>query len=224
MFIALPFLSPEVSALVGFEPASSSLTRTWKIYFSLSQIIPDGQYTKMRGANFKETYYWSFLGEELYDALVKREMATVPILAVNTYYFFVRRNCLFQSLKNIFKFSSETKLTAKGQRKIFEVVSMCMISSVVLMPGGHQQFQFWYIYLLPIVIMSIDLPALAVFKIFNDIFPVWFERRRGPHHIFTIGLMVYMLVIGPRLDLLVKKCCSSNSKRDTPGEKKVKKE
>lgn len=141
------------------------------------------------------------------------------ILAVNVYYFFIKRHCLWICLKNIFKFSTDAKFpTAVNQRRIFEIVSICMISSVVLMPGGHQQFQFWYIFLLPITIMSIDLPAMFVFKIFNDIFPVWFAKRRGPHHFFTIGLMVYMLVIGPRMDLLVKKwiksCCKS--KKETP--------
>jgi len=69
--------------------------------------------------------------------------------------------------------------------------------------------------------MSVDLPALVLFKIYNDMFPVWFETRRGPHHFFTIGLMIYMLIVGPRLDLLVKKCCSKKSKKETPGENKI---
>ena len=70
-----------------------------------------------------------------------------------------------------------------------------------------------------------DLPALALFKVFNDIFPVWYETRRGPHHAFTIGLMVYMLVIGPRLDLMVKRCCKSKkTNTKTADTKKVKKE
>ena len=140
MMIALPFISPEVSALVGFEAPRAALTRTWKIYFSLSQLIPDGKYTKQRGANFQETYYWSYLGQEMYDTYVLRDLSTKAILAVNAYYFFIRRNCLLQSLKNVIKFSWDAKVTARSQRKVFEVISVCVISSVVLMPGGHQQF------------------------------------------------------------------------------------
>lgn len=100
--------------MVGFDAPLGAMTRTWKIYFSISQLIPDGQYTKIRGANYLETYYWSDLGEEIYDIWVIRYFSERAILAVNVYYFFIRRNCLFQSLKNIPKFTFDAKMTARG--------------------------------------------------------------------------------------------------------------
>jgi hypothetical protein len=53
-----------------------------------------------------------------------------------------------------------------------EVLIIGYVSSVILMPGGNLQFQFWYISLVPLLVEMVGLQSIFTFWIYAYMYPV----------------------------------------------------
>ena len=62
------------------------------------------------------------------------------------------------------------------------------------MPGGHENFQVWYLDLVPILMLMTNLHPLLFFKLYMDIYPGVLGQTDILHHIFSLGLCALLLV------------------------------
>jgi hypothetical protein len=59
------------------------------------------------------------------------------------------------------------------------------------MPGGHFQFQLWYVDLMPLPIFMTGLPVPLIYKLFSFMYPInLFEPLF--QHCFAILLTIYL--------------------------------
>ena len=165
---------------------------------------------KVRGANKEWSIYWAFLPTPLYYKYVLTSIYTVVFLAFNVYYFFIRRNCFFQCYDNLLrdmriKDGKPTMLTQRSINKCLEIIVVSLISSCIIMPGGHENFQLWYINFIPMAIFiagdllngyisSSSYHPLFLFKIYQDIFPGALNKTPVNHQIFSLGMMTFLAV------------------------------
>jgi hypothetical protein len=81
--------------------------------------------------------FWTFLSDEVYfDKSAFSDKVKIGILAVNVWFFFVRKNCLWQCLDNLMQ--TGNGLTDK--RLLIEMLVIQYMSGIILMPGAHGQF------------------------------------------------------------------------------------
>lgn len=120
----------------------------------------------------------------------------IGIVTLNAYYFLIRRNGLWECLKNLIP--QGKRRTWLTQRKAVEVLLTCYIGGVVLIPGQHKQFQMWYLELLPLLVAISGIQPLLIFAAYNNMFPanVVFEER-VPHFLLLVALITLMLTVGP---------------------------
>jgi len=47
-----------------------------------------------------------------------------------------------------------------------------ILIGICLVPGGHFQFQFWFIFLVPLAIEMVGLPTVTTFWVYGYFYPV----------------------------------------------------
>jgi len=162
-------------------------------------------YDKIRpyGATYGNTIYWQLVGPGMYWQPWFCPLLKKCMLAVNVYYFFLRRWCLPQCLINLTKtfdgsqslFKSQPFTRAQAKMGV-ELLLVSYVAGVCFVPGGHQQFQMWYWELIPIAIEMVGLPTAVTFKLFHDVWPC---RIRQPilHHNITLFISFWLMTVGP---------------------------
>lgn len=100
----------------------------------------------------------------------------IGLIAVNIYHFFFRKKCLIPCLQNLFRtFATDRPmgiLTQASQKKTLEILLIGYICGIVLMPGANQQFQFWFICFIPLLIDMVGLPQILTFWITPLAYPI----------------------------------------------------
>ena len=118
-----------------------------------------------RGALYGLTIYFRFITWELYSSPLFGSLTKGGILFLNVYYFFIRRQCLQPCLQNLAAtFSSKTQTFGFGRvRKQIEILCVLMVASCAVMPGGHMQFQLWYVDWVPLLLFMTGLHPVFLF-------------------------------------------------------------
>ena len=57
-------------------------------------------------------------------------------------------------------------------RKCVDVMIINLLIGAVFVPGGHRQFSFWYVFVIPIAVEMIGLPSILTFWLYQAIFPI----------------------------------------------------
>jgi len=133
------------------------------------------------------------------------------IAGINVWYFFIRKNCfipcLYQ-LGNTFK-NKKQLMTLSQCRTAIELILVLYLSGSNFVPGGHMQFQLWYIDLIPFALLMTGIPPVFTYSIFQFVYP---SRIDDPnvHHLTTLGLSFFLLTIGPTYERCIK---SANRKK-----------
>lgn len=91
-------------------------------------------------------------------------------------------------------------LTQASQKKTAEILLIGYICGIVLMPGANQQFQFWFICFIPLLIDMVGLPQILTFWITPLLYPI---RDYDPalQHYFLLALAAWLSTIGPKDNL-----------------------
>ena len=82
-----------------------------------------------------------------------------------------------------------------------EVIVIQYMCGIVFMPGGHGQFQIWFIPLVPLLLGMIGVPYLLVFWITNYFYPYLPGMNPEHHHKFLLAVCFWLLTVGPRMSL-----------------------
>ena len=78
-----------------------------------------------------------------------------------------------------------------------ETIWLGFMCGVIMCPGGHTQFQFWYTYMLPVLIQMVGLPSFIALFLYQLIFAAD-HSQPNIHHLFLIGLTLWLITVGPR--------------------------
>jgi hypothetical protein len=101
----------------------------------------------------------------------------LAMLFCNIWNFFIRQNSFprcISNLMNTFDSSKVNRLGVKTPQDIrftCEVIFIQYMCGIVFMPGGHQQFQYWFIPIVPMLLGMIGVPYIFVFWITNYLYP-----------------------------------------------------
>ena len=64
------------------------------------------------GSKFDNSVYWNFIDRDLYQSKGFTDSLKIGILLLNVYHFFVKQNCLWQCLYNVF--NTDRAVIGKG--------------------------------------------------------------------------------------------------------------
>lgn len=111
------------------------------------------------GASQKWSIYWQFIPPAWYNSHSFLSFTKYTMLALNTYHFFVRQNALPRCLQNIsFRTPRQPESKAGDVRFSVECLFIGNMCGIIMVPGAHSQFQFWYTYSIPLLVSWLPLP------------------------------------------------------------------
>jgi hypothetical protein len=148
--------------------------------------------------------FWTFVPTELY--FVKAEFSDkvkACMLATNVWHFFVRKRAFQPCIDNLLAtFSSKAPgvKTHDQIRNTLEILLIGYICGVVFMPGANQQFQFWFIAIVPILLAMTGVPLILTFWIPNYLYPINGRDPRHQHY-FVLALSIWLITVGPTKNL-----------------------
>lgn len=116
------------------------------------------------------------------------------MVAVNFYYFFLRRLCVGQCLTNLVRWP-DGNMKEKDRKLALELLVVSYLSGICMVPGGHQQFQIWYQELIPMALAMTGLPLQFLPKLWMDVWPSRLEHP-NVHHLLLLALCIYLLSAG----------------------------
>jgi hypothetical protein len=144
------------------------------------------------------------------------------ILSMNVYYFFIRRQMLVgcvERLGDSIQLITNYKVTAAERSRCIEIMLILYVSACQLMPGGHENFQVWYVDLIPIVLFMTNLHPIFFFKIYMDIYPGVLAQTDVLHHIFSLGLCALLLIFKGGIERCRMPKWSWDREKEAKGEK-----
>ena len=125
---------------------------------------------------------------------------------VNIYYFFFRRWCILSSFRNLYQDilhikGAARRITYADMQQALEIIIILFIANCQMMPGGHQNFQLWYIDLVPAAMLMTNMHPLFFFRVFQDFYPGQLtpwpgtnQKSDAEHHIFSLMIVGYLLI------------------------------
>jgi len=142
---------------------------TVKWYLSQSTLVPggwaDGNVYKIRAAGAKFSVFWKFISLEDYNQYVLTEHMIKIMLGMNVYYFFIRR-CMItgcvERLSDSLKCITNYTVTLGERTKVLEVILVLYFSACQFMPGGHENFQVWFVDMVPIIMFMTNLHPILL--------------------------------------------------------------
>ena len=151
------------------------------------------------------SYWWNpFIPKTMYLKQHWLGFLKVCMLAVNVYYFFIRRFCLPKCLSQLFgTFSAKKDVMKYKDRKLgIELMIFSYMSGLAFLPGGHRQFFIWFVQLVPFCFMMIGFEPIIYFNLFKN---TWdhsnhgSENEMGIMHLTLLALCFYLITVGPDL-------------------------
>ena len=107
----------------------------------------ESSHTEYLASNHMLTILWKFIPEDIY---YKKELFADRVLfctmALNVWFFFVRKNCFPQCLSNLFASLTGSKGNTDGvttfaqRRNLIDILVVQWMVGIVFMPGAHIQF------------------------------------------------------------------------------------
>jgi len=143
--------------------------------------------------------FWTFIPADIYfDKSRFSDRVKIGMVVANIYHFFIRKGCTAQCFTNLFNTFSSEKLgikTLDQKRLTLEVLAIGYISGIVLMPGAHGQFTFWFTCFVPLLVEMVGLPSFMTFWIYAYFYPIQGDPKY--QHIFLIAITLWLLTVGP---------------------------
>ena len=128
------------------------------------------------------TIFWhGFIDFHCYhDSNCLSYYAKLGILLVNIWHFFIRKWCLPRCISNLKSTFSDTIKPINDKRLSIEILVIGYTSSVALVPGGHVQFQFWFICFIPLLYSMTGLPPITTFFLYRSLYPILTDYNGVP--------------------------------------------
>jgi hypothetical protein len=67
-------------------------------------------------------------------------------------------------------------MTYSAQRKALNIVIVLYLSGVNFVPGGHVQFQIWYLDLIPVAFMMTGINPILWYNVYSMLYPCNFSK------------------------------------------------
>lgn len=183
--LALPFLLGNTSIADYIE--RSKLTGAGR-----NGVQSSAHFWDYLAAHHGLTILWNFVDEKCYfDKSCLSDKVKVGMLLANIWFFFVRKNCIPQCLKNLV----ELKGRQVSKRLTIELLVIQYMCGCVLMPGANGQFVFWYMMFVPLLTAMIGVPAWATCFLYIYLFPI--EGDPAFQHKLLLGVCTYLVTVGP---------------------------
>lgn len=122
------------------------------------------------GAVQKWSIYWQFIPESFYNSYEFLSFTKYTMLFLNVYHFFVKKSALVRCLYNLNPLAIERARPSDLQFSI-ECLLIGNMCGIIVVPGAHSQFQFWYTYSIPILISWLPLHFALVPLCYLYFFP-----------------------------------------------------
>ena len=97
--MASPFIFDQVDWVLGFKNVAQTSLKT---YLEVSQLA-GGSEESTHGASYEMSIYWQFIGRPLFYSPEFVKYMKLTILGLNVYYFFIRKWCLIECFKALFR-------------------------------------------------------------------------------------------------------------------------
>ena len=101
-------------------------------------------------------------------------------------------------------------MTYSAQRKALNIVIVLYLSGVNFVPGGHVQFQIWYLDLIPVAFMMTGINPILWYNVYSMLYPCNFSqpltngyKDNKTHHIVLLATIGWLLTVGPN-DCIIK--------------------
>jgi hypothetical protein len=91
------------------------------------------------------------------------------------------------------------KLTLVSSQQGIEIMVVLFLVGVNFVPGGHQQFQLWYVELVPLALMMTGFSPILTFWLYTSLYPCELAEREY-HHLVLLFISMW---------LMIKPSCSS---------------
>lgn len=156
-----------------------------------------GHNYKARAAGRQFSVFWKFLSVADYNKWILTEHMMKVILALNVYYFFLRRCMLtgcIERLSDSLKCITNSTVTLGERTKCIEIILILYVSACQFMPGGHENFQVWFVDMIPIIMVMTNLHPIFFFKLYMDVYPGTLYQSDVLHHLLSLGLCGLLLV------------------------------
>lgn len=156
--------------MFGWKQGAKTSLRT---YLERSKFIGSNLKREKVGAQYEISLWWRFVPEEMYYKDSFLTFLKLCMLAINVWYFFIRRNCLPQCLSQLVGTFGKAKnvMTALDRNLCIELLVVTYIAGTCFVPGGHQQFFLWFIQLIPLQLMMIGFEPFVYFNWFKKVWP-----------------------------------------------------
>ena len=149
-------------------------------------------------AKYLNTIFWTFIDQDLYEQKWFADGLKACMLLANVWFFFITKRCFNQCFYNLMHWRDDDP-KKQSVRLTVEVLVIQYMAGVLLMPGAHVQFQFWFLCFVPLLLQMTGIPPLLVVWIPIYFFPISdFNQDTQLLHQFLLGLIGSLLLIGPQ--------------------------
>ena len=158
-----------------------------------------GEFFNFVAATQGLSIFWTWMPEEFYYNFWGLGIfSKIAIPTVNAWFFFGTKNCLPECLDNLFNTFSKTPqgvVTHEQRRRTLQILIICHICGICFMPGGHAQFQFWFVCLMPIFYGMLGWPLHYYFWITPTLYPIKYPPMW--QHFVLIACVLRIRIWGP---------------------------
>ena len=162
-------------------------------------------------AHYDLSIFWKFIPKQMYfHSKGLHVFCKVSMLSFNIYHFFIKKGCFepcWENFTNMVLNGRDDSIDFESDKMKTDVIEILLIgyfSGMAVMPGAHYQFQFWFMYLMPLLIEMVGLPYWSTFWIYRYMWPINL-REDSPNlqHQLILGLLAWHLIVGPCQDGLI---------------------
>ena len=196
ILVSLPFILTETTIADYLE--RSKLTGAGRNGIGFAE-----PYFDYLAAHQTLTIFWRFVPENFYydpEGLAKH--CKIGIVALNIYHFFIRKGALITCLTNLKDFltGNQDKPGVSKLKQLQWTIQTVVIGyfvGIILMPGAHGQFAFWFTPLVPLLTDMVGLPQIFTIWIYQYLYPPLPEKL-NIQHVFLLCLVCWLITVGPK--------------------------
>lgn len=195
MIIALPF------CLFGESTVNDYIIRSKLTGAGRNGIAGAAAFWDYLAAHQSLSIFWTFIPEETYfNKEAFSDKVKIGMVVCNIWHFFFRKWAIvpcFQNLFSTFDFKKVYGINTHDQvRNTLEILLIGYICGIVLMPGAHGQFQYWYISIVPLLLGMTGIPMILVFWLDHYFFPILPGVDPRYQHYLILGLSFWLITVG----------------------------
>lgn len=146
------------------------------------------------GAIQEWSIYWQFIPAQYYNSLEFLYFTKYAMIFLNVWHFFVRKGALMRCIRNLNPLNI-VKAEESDLRFSLECLLIGNMCGIIVVPGAHSQFQFWYTYSIPILLSLLPLQHFMLPLCYLYFFPAA-QEGSSSHHLFIIAMTLYLVFVG----------------------------